>query len=91
MSACRHEIHRAICVEPIESVYMPGGDNRRTLCISTQVGCRFRCSICLTGELGLKRNLRAEEILHQIDLVALDHYDFLACQISKTAGKNLGW
>ena len=56
----------------IEAVYMPGEGGRRTLCLSTQVGCRFRCRICLTGELGFLRNLTASEILHQIDLVSHD-------------------
>lgn len=49
----------------IESVWMPD-ENRRTLCISTQVGCRLACSFCLTGTMGLKRNLSAAEILGQI-------------------------
>jgi len=49
----------------IESVWMPSGD-RKTLCISTQVGCRLACSFCQTGTLGLKRNLTAGEIIGQI-------------------------
>jgi len=49
----------------IESVWMPA-DDRKTLCISTQVGCRLACSFCMTGTLGLKRNLTAGEIIGQI-------------------------
>jgi len=49
----------------IESVWMPSGD-RKTLCISTQVGCRLACSFCMTATLGLKRNLTAGEIIGQI-------------------------
>ena len=49
----------------IESVMIPD-DNRRTLCISSQVGCAMACSFCLTGEKGLVRNLRAHEIVDQI-------------------------
>ena len=49
----------------IESVWMPSED-RKTLCISTQVGCRLACSFCQTGTLGLKRNLTAGEIIGQI-------------------------
>jgi 23S rRNA (adenine2503-C2)-methyltransferase len=48
----------------IESVWMPS-EQRKTLCISTQVGCRLACSFCKTGTLGLKRNLTADEIIGQ--------------------------
>ena len=49
----------------IESVWMPE-EGRKTLCISTQVGCRLACTFCLTGTMGLKRNLSSAEILGQI-------------------------
>jgi len=48
----------------IESVWMPA-NQRKTLCISTQVGCRFACSFCMTGAMGLKRNLSSSEIIGQ--------------------------
>ena len=48
----------------IESVYIPDGD-RRTLCISTQVGCAMACKFCLTGDLGLLRHLTPSEIALQ--------------------------
>ncbi|MBM15848.1 MAG: 23S rRNA (adenine(2503)-C(2))-methyltransferase RlmN [Nitrospina sp.] len=48
----------------VESVWMPS-ESRKTLCISTQVGCRLNCSFCLTASLGLKRNLTSGEILGQ--------------------------
>ncbi len=48
----------------IESVWMPAED-RYTLCLSTQVGCRLACTFCQTGTLGLKRNLTAGEIIGQ--------------------------
>jgi 23S rRNA (adenine2503-C2)-methyltransferase len=51
--------------ETIESVLIPDED-RLTLCISSQVGCAMDCRFCLTGKLGLKRNLRAYEIVDQI-------------------------
>lgn len=51
--------------EKIESVFMPT-DKRRTLCVSTQVGCPLRCSFCLTGKIGYKRNLQADEIIDQV-------------------------
>ena len=53
----------------IESVLIPDDDGparpRLTLCVSTQVGCAMACSFCLTGDLGLKRNLTAAEIANQ--------------------------
>ncbi len=52
----------------IESVYMPSED-RKTLCVSTQVGCAMACTFCMTGTLGLKRNLTAGEIVAQVHAV----------------------
>ncbi len=51
--------------ETIESVLIPD-KNRLTLCISSQVGCAMGCKFCVTGQLGLKRNLKAYEIIDQI-------------------------
>lgn len=51
--------------EHIESVFIPTA-KRITLCVSTQVGCRFGCYFCASGLNGFKRNLRSEEILNQI-------------------------
>lgn len=51
--------------ESIESVLIPD-ENRLTLCISSQVGCAMNCRFCMTGRLGLKRNLSAHEIVDQI-------------------------
>jgi len=48
----------------IESVLIPD-DHRLTLCVSTQVGCAMACTFCLTGDLGLKRNLHPSEITNQ--------------------------
>ncbi len=49
----------------IESVFIPDTPTL-TLCISTQVGCAMRCSFCLTGQMGLTRNLTAGEIAGQV-------------------------
>lgn len=49
----------------IESVLIPD-KKRLTLCISTQVGCAMGCRFCLTGKMGLKRNLDVAEIISQI-------------------------
>ena len=54
----------------IESVLIPDAD-RLTLCLSTQVGCTLDCGFCLTGQMGLKRNLAAHEIVEQA-LAVLD-------------------
>ncbi|MCK4839816.1 MAG: 23S rRNA (adenine(2503)-C(2))-methyltransferase RlmN, partial [Desulfobulbaceae bacterium] len=49
----------------IESVLIPEED-RNTLCISCQVGCAMACDFCLTGTMGLKRNLTPAEIVNQV-------------------------
>jgi 23S rRNA (adenine2503-C2)-methyltransferase len=51
--------------EIIESVLIPEED-RYTLCISSQVGCAMGCGFCLTGTMGIKRNLTPGEIVGQI-------------------------
>jgi len=54
--------------ETIEAVWIPAKE-RRTLCLSTQVGCGMACDFCLTGEMGLKRNLTLFEIIEQVAAV----------------------
>ena len=49
----------------IESVLIPE-KNHYTLCISTQLGCSLGCRFCLTGKIGLIRNLSPQEIISQI-------------------------
>jgi 23S rRNA (adenine2503-C2)-methyltransferase len=41
-------------------------DDRLTLCVSTQVGCGFACTFCLTGTMGAVRDLSAGEIVGQV-------------------------
>jgi len=53
----------------IESVYIPDTPNQ-TFCVSTQVGCAMACGFCLTGRMGLVRNLSAGEIAGQVRLLA---------------------
>jgi 23S rRNA (adenine2503-C2)-methyltransferase len=55
----------------IETVMIPEKD-RRTVCISTQVGCPMGCKFCATGLLGIKRNLKAREIAEQVFVAARD-------------------
>jgi 23S rRNA (adenine2503-C2)-methyltransferase len=49
----------------IESVFIPDTP-AMTFCISTQVGCAMACAFCLTGKMGLVRNLSAGEIVGQV-------------------------
>jgi len=49
----------------IETVLIPSG-GRRTLCLSTQVGCKFACVFCASGAGGFKRNLFPSEMLGQV-------------------------
>jgi 23S rRNA (adenine2503-C2)-methyltransferase len=51
--------------EEIESVLIPD-DDRLTACISTQVGCPLACRFCLTGLMGIRRNLTAAEIVGEV-------------------------
>ena len=53
----------------IESVYIPDTP-AQTFCISTQVGCAMRCAFCLTGKMGIERNLTAGEIAGQVRVLA---------------------
>ena len=53
----------------IESVYIPDTPNQ-TFCVSTQVGCAMKCAFCLTGKMGLIRNLTAGEIAGQVRVLA---------------------
>jgi len=49
----------------VESVLISSGE-RRTVCVSSQVGCPARCAFCASGKEGLVRNLSAGEILEQV-------------------------
>ena len=50
----------------VESVRIPMGRGRYTLCVSSQVGCKMGCRFCETGRMGLLRHLRTEEIIAQL-------------------------
>ncbi len=51
--------------EEIESVLIPDED-RLTACVSTQAGCPLACRFCLTGLMGMRRNLTASEIVGEV-------------------------
>jgi 23S rRNA (adenine2503-C2)-methyltransferase len=53
----------------IESVFIPDTP-AMTFCVSTQVGCAMACAFCLTGKMGLVRNLTAGEIAGQVRVLA---------------------
>lgn len=55
----------------VESVFIREGQ-RRTICVSCQVGCPFGCKFCATALLGFKRNLLAYEIADQVRLIQED-------------------
>jgi len=56
----------------VEGVHMPYPD-RTTLCISSQVGCAMGCTFCATGQMGIRRNLGAAEIVGQV-VTMLNHH-----------------
>jgi 23S rRNA (adenine2503-C2)-methyltransferase len=49
----------------VESVFMPE-DDRSTLCVSTQIGCKMSCAFCVTSKIGFVRDLTAGEIVGQV-------------------------
>lgn len=53
------------CRSCIETVMIPEED-RRTLCISSQAGCKMNCRFCMTGRQGWHGNLQAADILNQL-------------------------
>jgi 23S rRNA (adenine2503-C2)-methyltransferase len=57
--------------ERIETVWIPE-DERDTICISTQAGCPLACTFCMTGVIGLRKNLSPGEIVAQVGIV-LNH------------------
>ncbi len=62
----------------IEAVFIPADEgDRRTLCISTQVGCPLGCTFCATATLRLRRNLNAAEIVDQL------------CQVQRFLGERI--
>lgn len=50
----------------VEAVYIPD-DDRATLCVSSQVGCKMNCKFCMTGKQGFTANLTSNQILNQIN------------------------
>ncbi|NNJ69855.1 MAG: 23S rRNA (adenine(2503)-C(2))-methyltransferase RlmN [Kiritimatiellales bacterium] len=61
----RKILSRLVDGELIEEVLIPA-DDRRTVCVSSQVGCMFGCAFCASGQNGVKRNLKAGEIVGEL-------------------------
>lgn len=59
----------------VEAVLIPEGD-RKTLCISSQVGCSLDCSFCSTGKQGFNSNLTAAEIIGQLRIAIRSYGDY---------------
>jgi len=49
----------------VETVFIPDED-RGTVCVSSQVGCKMNCKFCMTGKQGFSGNLSANQIINQI-------------------------
>lgn len=68
-------IETVIIPAPLETKSLTGQAGKRiTICLSTQVGCRFRCKFCASGLYGFRRNLSQAEILSQLILAQNDGY-----------------
>ena len=61
-----YEVGGEAPVDAMRSVYMPEED-RATLCVSSQVGCKMNCKFCMTGKQGFTGNLTAGQIINQIN------------------------
>jgi 23S rRNA (adenine2503-C2)-methyltransferase len=59
--------------ETVESVVIPE-EGRFTFCVSSQIGCALACRFCLTGQLGLRRNLSTAEIVSQVMAQLADNH-----------------
>jgi 23S rRNA (adenine2503-C2)-methyltransferase len=72
----------------VESVLIPEGE-RRTLCVSTQVGCAMGCTFCATATMGLLRDLEPWEITEQVliaERILLERGDTKSFQIGRGQG-----
>ncbi len=59
----------------VEAVLIPDGD-RKTLCVSSQVGCSLDCSFCSTGKQGFNSNLTAAEIIGQLRIAIRSYGEY---------------
>ncbi|MGB0205008.1 MAG: 23S rRNA (adenine(2503)-C(2))-methyltransferase RlmN [Neptuniibacter sp.] len=59
----------------VEAVLIPDGE-RKTLCVSSQVGCSLDCSFCSTGKQGFNSNLTTAEIIGQLRIAIRSYGDY---------------
>ncbi len=71
----------------IETVLIPMDTGKFTQCISSQIGCALGCAVCMTGTLGLHRNLTAAEIVDQIRVA---RRDFAECEVRNIVFMGMG-
>jgi len=70
----------------VEAVFIPD-DDRATICVSSQVGCKMNCKFCMTGKQGFTAHLTAQEILNQI--LSLPEFDKLTNVVMMGMGEPL--
>lgn len=70
----------------VEAVMIPDED-RRTLCVSSQAGCKMGCKFCMTGRQGFHGNLSAADILSQF--IAIEESDDLSNAVFMGMGEPL--
>lgn len=70
----------------VETVYIPD-DDRGTICVSAQVGCRMNCKFCMTGKQGFNGNLTTNQIINQIH--SLPEFDKLTNVVMMGMGEPL--
>ncbi|MFA5291627.1 MAG: 23S rRNA (adenine(2503)-C(2))-methyltransferase RlmN [Phycisphaerae bacterium] len=71
--------------QTIESVLLDES-GRKTICVSTQIGCRLGCRFCATGYLKFARNLTAGEIVDQVITISADS----GCKINNIVYMGMG-
>ena len=70
----------------VETVYIPDED-RGTVCVSSQVGCKMNCKFCMTGKQGFSGNLTTNQIINQIQ--SLPEYEHLTNVVMMGMGEPL--
>ncbi|MDP2928804.1 MAG: 23S rRNA (adenine(2503)-C(2))-methyltransferase RlmN [Candidatus Omnitrophota bacterium] len=64
----------------VEAVFLPEKE-RATICLSSQVGCKFGCSFCASAASGFVRNLKASEILDEVLFIKTHNKDYAITNI----------
>lgn len=83
---CAYEHAADLETSAIEAVMIPD-DDRRTLCVSSQAGCKMGCRFCMTGRQGFHGNLSAADILAQF--IAVDESQELTNAVFMGMGEPL--